>query len=109
MLSVDGSTTDLVVVPDPLVPVAREEGSRRVQPRNGRVQGAGLGRRRPRHGSLMVALRRWCRCWWQTRGMHQLQLDTNRCRYCKVPWSQLYPSAETSSGNADKKTTTRLT
>ena len=41
---------------------------------------------------MLLLIRRWLRCWWYTGGTHQLQFDTNRCRYCRQPWSQLYPT-----------------
>ena len=101
------STTDLAIVRDPLVLASpEEEGSFRVEPRRGRARSSVSGRRRR---ALLTALRRWCRCWWRTRGMHQLQLDTNRCRYCKIPWSELYPTPDAPPARRDRDTTARLT
>ena len=110
VLSVDSPTTDSTVVHDPLVSVELEGvRSTGLQPVSGWSSGSGAGRLRLRHGAVLSALRRWFRCWWRTRGMHQLQLHTNRCRYCKLPWSQLYPTDEAPSGRADQDTTARLT
>ena len=46
---------------------------------------------------MLLSLRRRLRCWRHTWGMHEVQLHTNVCRYCKEPWSKLYPENDPAS------------
>jgi hypothetical protein len=51
----------------------------------------------PEVKDMLLSLRRRLRCWRHTWGMHEVQLHTNVCRYCKEPWSKLYPENDPAS------------
>jgi len=46
------------------------------------------------HPELMInffaRLRRRFRCFWRTGGMHELDISTGKCRFCRIDWDRLY-------------------
>jgi hypothetical protein len=40
---------------------------------------------------MLRRLRRHTRCFWWSNGIHDVDLHSGRCRYCKREWSTLYP------------------
>jgi hypothetical protein len=51
----------------------------------------------PEVKDMLLSLRRRLGCWRRTWGMHEVQLHMNVCRYCKEPWSKLYPKNDPAS------------
>ena len=41
--------------------------------------------------TLVHSLHARIRCAWRTRGLHELDVHSGRCRHCKQLWSTLYP------------------
>ena len=52
---------------------------------------------------LLVLARARVRCLWRTGGRHELLLQSNRCRYCRQPWSRLYPTLSRRQPKLDRK------
>jgi hypothetical protein len=48
-------------------------------------------------GGTNSQFRKRIRCLWKTRGLHEIDLHSNRCRHCKQPWLLLYPSLDAES------------